>query len=133
MTADNGTILKLFKGVYIDYLPARKFENTQNDQQIWITKERLLKHGIVFDPNIYRAFSNRNDSVKMDDLNIKIFQDYINQIDNKIEECRLFQKKYSNNKNVANRCVAQLNIPLTIAYLRFKQLELSRGRKQGRM
>ena len=69
----------------------------------------------------------------MDDLNIKIFQDYINQIDNKIEECRLFQKKYSNNKNVANRCVAQLNIPLTIAYLRFKQLELSRGRKQGRM
>lgn len=75
----------------------------------------------------------RNDSTKMDDLNIKIFQDYINQIDNKTEKCRLFQKKYSNNKNMVNRCAAQLNIPLTIAYLRFKQLEFMRGRKQGRM
>lgn len=75
----------------------------------------------------------RNDSTKMDDLNIKIFQDYINQIDHKTEKCRLFQKKYSSNKNMANRCAAQLNIPLTIAYLRFKQLKLSHGRKQGRI
>ena len=63
MTADNGTILKLFKGIYIDYLPARNFDNIENDQQIWITKERLLKHGIVFDPNIYRAFSNKSDKL----------------------------------------------------------------------
>lgn len=63
MTADNGTILKLFKGIYIDYLPSRNFDNIENDQQIWITKERLLKHGIVFDPNIYRAFSNKSDKL----------------------------------------------------------------------
>lgn len=69
----------------------------------------------------------------MDDFNIKIFQDYITEIDNEIELCQSFQKEYFNDKNVANRCTAKLNIPLIIADLKLKQLEFMRGRKQGRM
>lgn len=69
----------------------------------------------------------------MDDFNIKIFQDYITEIDNEIELCQSFQKKYFNDKNVANRCTAKLNIPLIIADLKFKQLEFMRRIKHGRM
>lgn len=55
MTADNGTILKLFKGIYIKtLLPINDSNNNDSNFNI---KENLLKHGIVFDPRIYRVFS----------------------------------------------------------------------------
>lgn len=55
--ADNGTILKLFKGVYIDDIPVTNSDVSSTEPYIWRIEDNLLQHGIVFDPKIYSVFT----------------------------------------------------------------------------
>lgn len=81
----------------------------------------------------------RNDSIKMNYLlnqvRQKTIESKIKQLDKDISLYKSVQRKYINSSNVNNRVAAKL-IPLAIAQTQLEkrmwQLELSRGRKQGR-
>lgn len=65
----------------------------------------------------------------------KTIESKIKQLDKDISLYKSVQRKYINSSNVNNRVAAKL-IPLAIAQTQLEkrmwQLELSRGRKQGR-
>lgn len=51
--ADNGTILKLFKGVYIDDIPVTNSDVSSTEPYIWRIEDNLLQHGIRYQTILY--------------------------------------------------------------------------------